>query len=117
MQYRIYLIDADHHIRAAESFIAKDDLEAKEVATALYGSCSTDFQSMELWRAANLLMRESSSGVLATVDLQQLIDKRQESVAQLAEMLERSFQCVRESRQLMATLDTIRGRLGVARAE
>jgi hypothetical protein len=117
MQYRIYLIDADNHIRAAESFIAKDDLEAKEVAMALYGSCSTSFQSMELWRGANLVIRQSSSEVLATVDLQQLIDKRQEGVAQLGEMLERSFQCVRESHQLMATLDTIRGRLGIGRAE
>ena len=117
MQYRIYLMGADNHVRAAESFIAKNDLEAKEVALVLYGSCSTNFQSMELWRGANPVIRQFSSGVLATVDLQQLIDKRQESVAQLEEMLERSFQCVRESRQLMATLDTIRGRLGIGRAE
>jgi hypothetical protein len=108
MQYRIYLRDADNSIRAAETFVAKDDPEAKEVATALYGSCSKSFDSAELWRGTEMVMRQFSGVVLPTPNLKQLVDKRQESVAQLEEMLERSFACVRESRELMATLHTIR---------
>jgi hypothetical protein len=110
VQYRIYLIGGGNRIRAAESFIANDDREATEVAIALYGSCSTTFESAELWRGTELVMRQISDGALATGELRQLIDRRQESVARLEEMLERSFVCVRESRQLMAALDTIRGR-------
>lgn len=111
MQYRIYLRKGvDNRIMAAESFIAKDNQEAIEVAMALYRSCSTSFDSAELWCGAKLIMRQLSGGVQATTDLQQLIDRRQESVAQLEEILERGFRCVRESRELMATLDKIRGR-------
>ena len=43
MNYRIYLVDADDHIKASESFSAKDDLEAEEVALAIHESCSTSF--------------------------------------------------------------------------
>jgi hypothetical protein len=110
MQYRIYLMGSGGRIQAAESFMVKNDGEAKEVAKALYGSCGKRFDSAELWRGTEMVMRQVSDGVEASVGLQELIDKRQESIAQLEEMLERSFACVRESRELMATLNKIRGR-------
>lgn len=109
MQYRIYLIGAGNRIRVAESFSAANDLEAKEVATALYGSCWTSFYSVELWRGPEVVMRQKSEHVRMTAELQALIDRRQESIAELEEAMERSFECVRQSRQLMAVLGKIRG--------
>lgn len=108
MQYRIYLIGGGNRIRAAESFIAQNDVEATEVATALYGSCASSFQSVELWRGNAVVMRQRSDAVKATAELQALIDRRQESVAQLEEVMERSFECVRQSRQMMSALGRIR---------
>jgi hypothetical protein len=108
MQYRIYLVGADKRIRAAESFIAGDEAEAKEIATAIYGSCSTSFDSVELWQGSHVVMRQFPKDVWTTSDIQKLIDKRQESVAQVEEVMERSFTCIRASQQLMATLRHIR---------
>lgn len=108
MQYRIYLIGVGNRIRAAESFSTANDVEAKEIATGLYGSCWTSFLSVELWRGDALVMRQISEHVRATEELKALIDKRQESIAQLEEALERSFECVRESRQMMAALGKLR---------
>jgi hypothetical protein len=108
MQYRLYLIGADNRIQAAESFIAGNETEAREVAAAVHGSCSTSFDSVELWQGSHLIMRQCSGAVRVTTEVQKLIDKTQESVAQLEEMMERSFTCVRASQQLMATLRTIR---------
>jgi hypothetical protein len=108
MEYRVYLADSGDRFRAAEFFNAQDDVEAKEIALALYGSCATNFHGVELWRGTSRLIRQARNGVWPTVDLQALINKRQESVAQLEEMLARSNQCVRESQQLMAALEQLR---------
>jgi hypothetical protein len=107
MAYRVYLADSGDHFRAAEFFNATDDRAAKEIALALYGSCTTSFHSVELWQGSRRVMRQSRDGV-RPLDLQNLIDKQQESVAELEEMLARSHQCVRESQQLMAALDQLR---------
>jgi hypothetical protein len=40
MFYRFYLLDSDRHIRAAESFCASDETEAKQVAATVYEACS-----------------------------------------------------------------------------
>jgi hypothetical protein len=109
MEYRVYLIGSDDHIRAGESFSAADDLEAEEVAFALFEGCSTSFRGLELWKGQDVLLRRKSDGLpRPTLNLQELIDRRQESVVRLEEALSRSFECVRQSRQLMATLDQIR---------
>lgn len=110
MEYRLYLAGSDDHFRAAESFNAKDDAAAEEIALALYGNCSTSFHAIELWRGTDRIMRHAGNEAWPTVDLRKLIDRRQESVAQLEETLERGFQCVRESRQLIEALDKIRAR-------
>jgi hypothetical protein len=108
MFYRMYLLGLANHIQAAETFLAKDDFEAQEIFTAVFGSCSTSFQGAELWRGAEMITRQVSEHVRATVELQRLIDKRPEGIVQFEEMLERSFECVRQSRQLMDALDKIR---------
>jgi hypothetical protein len=107
MEYRLYLLGADDRIRAAESFLAENDTAAIEVASAVFGCCSTDFPNAEVWRGPQRLTR-ISKGIGAAAGLRQLMDRRQENVAQLEELLERSFACVRESRELMAHLDRIR---------
>jgi hypothetical protein len=114
MKYRVYLTDAKKHFRAEESFSAKNAFEAEEIALALYGNCSMTFHGIELWRGPNLLMRRTRDGARPIVDLQNLTGKRQECVVGLAEMLVRTFECVRESRQLMAALDQIRAAQRVA---
>jgi hypothetical protein len=98
----------DDHIKASESFSAKDDLEAEEVAMALHESCSTSFHGIELWRGPTRVMRRTDARAWPIIDLRKLLDKRQESIAELEEMLERSFECVRQSQQLMLTLDKLR---------
>ena len=117
MYYRVYLVGFDDHFRAAEHFSAKNDLEAEEIAQALYQSCSTSFRGVELWQGSRLMVRRVDDQQLPiddhqtpVVDLRRLLDARQESVAQLEEALERSFHCVHESQQLISTLEKIRSR-------
>jgi hypothetical protein len=108
MDYRVYLAGSDGHFRAFSVFSAQSDREGQEIALALYGNCSTSFHAIELWRGAKLVMRRTRDQTWPKIDLRELVAKRQESVAQLEETLERSFICVRESRQLMDALDKIR---------
>ena len=110
MDYRVYLVGSNDRFRAAEYFSAKDDLEAEEIVQALYQSCSTSFHGVELWQGANLVIRRTNDQQWPMIDLRKLLDKRQESIAELEEALERSFDCVRESRQLISTLDSIRSK-------
>jgi hypothetical protein len=106
MQYHIYLLGPGDHSQAGGSFIADDNSEAREIAIAVFGSCYTSFQGIELWTGTTLVMRKVH--IRATVDLQKVIDKRQENIAQLEEVLEQSFECIRKSRQLMDALDKVR---------
>jgi hypothetical protein len=108
VNYRVYLLQIDNHIQAAESFSARDDREAEEVALALYGNCSTSFHAIELWQGPQLIMRRTGDITRPTVNLLELIERRQESVVKLEEVLAGSFECIRQSRQLMAALDEIR---------
>jgi hypothetical protein len=101
-------MDVDNHIRAAESFSAKDDSEAEEIALATYKKYSTSFHGIELWRGPNVVIRRTRDGARSALDVHELIGKRQESVARLQAMLERSFECVRQSRQRVAPLDQTR---------
>ena len=48
MDYRVYLLDADHHIRAAEHFPAECDEEAMEIASVSYDACSDAFAACKV---------------------------------------------------------------------
>jgi hypothetical protein len=108
MEYRVYLAAADNRFRAFSVFAAENDDEAEETALGVYANCSTSFRAIELWCGTKLVMRQTREQLWPTLDLRELMDRRQESVVQLEETLERGFQCVRESTQLMAALDKVR---------
>jgi hypothetical protein len=109
MNYRVYLIGADDRIKASESFCVEDDKAAQEVALALHENCSSSFQGIELWRGPTMVMRRTETRApRPLVNIRKLQDKRQEIVLRLEEMLERSFECVRQSKQLMLELEKVR---------
>ena len=106
MDYRIYLMDQEFHIRAAEHFTAPSDAEAIETASALHQACSDTFAWCEVWRGSLLLTKLHADGAeygdgFDAPRVRSLIPVRQENVIQLEERLQRSFACVRESRNLM----------------
>jgi hypothetical protein len=108
MNYRIYLLNANNHVRAGESFSAENDWEAEEIALVTYENYSMSFHGVELWRGPIQIVHQTRDRACQRANLQELIDKRQERAAELEDLLERSFQCVRESRQLLAVAGNTR---------
>jgi hypothetical protein len=46
MLYRLYLLDARGRIGVAETFLAQNDNEAKEIASRVYNACNSSFQAV-----------------------------------------------------------------------
>jgi hypothetical protein len=111
MQYRVYLLGADHRISAAESFVAADDGEASATAADLFNASFDVFRGYELWRGPNLI--DASRRPRANPPTpEELKDASQERRLELELRLQASFACVRQSRQLMAAVTKLIDRRG-----
>src|ERR1700743_1823650 len=62
--YRLYLLNGDRAIEAAEFFVAHDLTEASEIAAFIFALCADVFSDYELWRGAEKItpIRNSVSG-------------------------------------------------------
>jgi|SRR5579875_618880 len=118
MDYRVYLLDQKLSIRAAENFVAHDNLEAVEIATALHEACSDVFACCELWCGSSLIaklppavhQKHDGADLAASVtsEIRLLLPVRQQNVLALEDRLQRSFACVRESHRLLRTYNELR---------
>jgi hypothetical protein len=52
MQYRMYLLDEQKHIRVGESFSADGDQEASTIAASVHSACDDTFPAYEVCLAA-----------------------------------------------------------------
>ena len=119
MDYRVYLLDKKFSIRAAENFVARDDGEAVEIASALHDACSDIFASCEVWCGSSLVAKlpsaladgQDGAAVSRSVssEIRLLLPIRQENILDLEDRLQRSFACVRESRRLLHTYSELTG--------
>lgn len=110
MDYRIYLLGEDGHIRAAENFTAEHDEDALQVARLVHDSCSDVFPARELWRGPVKLPGPAPHPPDGAETAQHLRLSRvlQDTALDLAERLHRVFGLVRESRKLLKAMDDLR---------
>ena len=109
--YRIYLLDANAGIEAADFFSASADTDAAEIASFLHDACSDTFTSYELWRGETCIAsscHESKTDV--ELNLEAAIQKHQNIIVDLEERLQQAFACVNRSRKLLDTYARIGSR-------
>jgi hypothetical protein len=109
--YRLYLLDTDSAIAAAEVFAAHDDAEAIEVAAIVHEAASDTFSGCELWHDVERVVpdRHGSSGSLKR-SLEEAVQLHQDTITDLVERLQRAFACVNRSKKLVELTAKLRGR-------
>ena len=120
MNYWLYLLSRTDDLRAADSFNAEDENEAREIAAATYDACSDVFEGYELWQCGKLVAKKKlgrvarrapSPGPLWLSMGTELIEvkrRRQENALELEERLQETFTCIRESRKLLVATARLR---------
>ena len=110
MEYRVYLLDQNNHITAAETFSAADDAEAVEVAVSLHDACSDAFAGVEVWCGPKCVLpagHERSAPIVPR--LEDVVEARQNNVLDLEDRLQRSHATMKRSRKLLAVQARLRG--------
>ena len=100
MNYRIYLLDGESHIRAAETFSAGNDVAARELAATVFNACSDAFCNFELWRGPTFVAAGRADGQ-QEMNIEEFVAGRQQASVDLEERLQRSFECVARSKRLL----------------
>jgi hypothetical protein len=114
MLYRLYLLDQSGRVRAAESFSAKGDNEAKEIASRVCNACDDSFKRCELWCGSDQIISlrcGAQTGQRRERIAGDITPASQEIVLDLEEHLQRSFTCVMASRKLLEATAQLRSRL------
>ena len=105
MEYRFFLLDKADHFRVAVPFIAQDDREAREIALFVGNAVADKFDGYELWRGSVCVTKHRplhlSERPLSAAEIAQ---ERQMQILDLEDSLQRSFECVRDSRRLLQTM-------------
>jgi len=60
MYFRVYLLDAEDHIRAAHQFSEESDAEAVDLGRLLYSSCDDIFKGYEIWRGPAMICQSQN---------------------------------------------------------
>lgn len=110
MDYRVYLLAGDGHIRAAENFTAASHGEATDIATALHDACSDVFPACEVWQGRFVVCKLPLASQRFLPEVRISIDARQKATLDLEDRLQSSFAGVRRCRALMGALDGLKGR-------
>jgi PII-like signaling protein len=108
MHYRLYLYDSEDHVSAAETYSATNDREALEIGHAVFEAASDHFKRHEVWCGATLL--KGVLGFRRTLALTEVMNRHEENVLELEERLQRTFNSVKRSRNLLETIDRLRER-------
>ena len=107
MQYRLYLLNDAREIRAAESFIADDNAYAHAISVTVFSSCSDNFCGYELWCGAEKVADDRMRSK-ANINWWSVMQVRQRDVLDLIDRLQRGFECVRKSQQLLDRIAELR---------
>ena len=95
--YRVYLLNKDLAIEAADSFEASGDIEAIVYASALYATCSDVVSGYELWQSVFLLDRFIGEPLVGQAALEAILRAHQANFADSEEELQ-SLPCTRRRR-------------------
>lgn len=112
MNYRLYLLDEEGTIDAAENFAVPDgadDAEAVAIAVNVYEAVSDVMRGYEVWQGRRRVAVFHPLPVQRP-DPAQWTEARQLRVIDLEERLAASFECIRTSRQLLETVDKLMDR-------
>jgi hypothetical protein len=111
MEYRLYLLDAKHHIVATHGFIANDDISARETGSIVFDACEDVLAGYEVWRGAQIIATDLDRRLTRRPAFAEMRKDHQDMVCQYEEIMCDSFDVVRRSEQLSALL-AARGRDG-----
>jgi hypothetical protein len=99
MRYRLYLLGKSGDVRAAEAFLAEDDVRANGIALSVFSACCDDFEGYEVWNGAMMISR--GPGPRQSSNSWAITQASQRDVLDLEDRMQRVFACVRESRKLL----------------
>jgi hypothetical protein len=99
MRYRLCLLGKSSDIRAAEAFLAEDDVRANEIALSVFSACCDDFDGYEIWNGATMI--SCGRGPQPPGDWRAITQASQREVLDLEDRMQRTFACVSKSRQLL----------------
>jgi hypothetical protein len=114
--YRIYLLDMNGDIDAAESFSTSTDDEAADVASLVYEASNDVFSGYEIWdgRKCIVSMQSPRANRYKRRNFDAAVERHQDTVLELEEKLEKAFACVKRSRKLLQATARIRDRMKVS---
>jgi hypothetical protein len=111
MHYRMYLLDERKHIWAGESFSADGDKEASTIGASVHSVCNDTFPGYEVWCGTRLVAAGYDPPVAETaLAVELLTGRRQESVLDLEERMQRTFLRVQRKRKLLEARSQLRYR-------
>jgi hypothetical protein len=101
--YRIYFLDEQRRIRAAQWFMADDDVAAMWIAERLSDACSDVCPAFDLWYMARRI--GGGNGAARTVMKAEAVNERcQEMLVSVEESLRDSASRIAASRRLLDSL-------------
>jgi len=106
MDYRLYLW-RNEHIQAGQNFPAANDAVALEIGSIIYEACSDVVDGWEVWRGRDRVPPKLATNVGES--LAEVVEFRQKHLAELEEIMQSSFACLRESRRLLDRLCQLGG--------
>jgi len=107
--YRIYFLDAQNGIMAAEFFSASGDRAAAQVAALVHDASSDVSTGYELWREADRIASgRHAPQAAAGPKHEDVIQAHQDIIVDLEERVQRAFACVARSRKLVETAAKVR---------
>jgi hypothetical protein len=109
MRYRLYLLGKSSDVRAAEAFVAEDDVRANGIALSVFSACCDDFDCYELWNDATMIFR--GEGPQQPGDWLAVTQTSQREVLDLEDRMQRTLVSVAKSRQLLDATEKLRTRL------
>lgn len=99
MHYRIYILQSDKSILAADNFVAANDSEAIEVGYVISGACADVCGGYELWSQCRLVVQAK---VQPSVSWRYtaIVSQRRTQIIDLAKRLQAGFVCLARSKLL-----------------
>jgi hypothetical protein len=116
--YRVYLLDTNGRIEAAETFSASTDDDAADVACSVYEASNDVFSGYELWAGEQFISTMKNPQIKREKkrNFDAAVQRHQDTVLELEEKLQTAFACVKRSRKLLHASARIRTRIKTSRS-
>jgi hypothetical protein len=110
--YRLYFTNEKGSVEARIEFLAEEDREALTLAAFIFDACSDCYCGYEVWQERRRVWGgRTSSAAKPPLAVAQLNAEMQMHLLDIEEGLRRSRWRVAESRRLLESIDTLKGRL------